>query len=1132
MQIREAQSLIEDVLGNSFNRDRFSRLARNLFRDFDEEKLWNRHGQYIKEAYRDYIKSYELIGRTELDDKKLSVLVVNLKSGKKIDGARTAMRNFVSNYLDDKDKNAALTAFISEDNLSDWRFSFIRLEKELAITENGKVKPKSILTPASRFSFLVGENEPHHTASQQLSHLLQGGVNSLEDIEKAFDVEVVTESFFNDYKKLYERVKETLKGVVDHSIKANEEFNRKKISQEHFALKLLSQIVFLYFVQKKGWLGVPKNAKWGEGDKHYLTNSLIKTQDNNQVFFCDILEPLFYEALAIERDDCYYENFDCRIPFLNGGLFEPINGYSWDMVNLELPNSLFKEIFGVFDRYNFTVRENEPLDKEVAVDPEMLGKVFESLISYRNDTGAFYTPSVIVHFISSYTLKRYITNLVKDINRNELDDFFEKCDSSVELDSKRAEKEQDTNVHSWKTPESIRKNAKEIDFALSMVKVCDPAVGSGAFLIGIMQEVVRLRRTLAIHLGRFSDNMMYEIKRSCIKNSLHGIDIDPTAVDIAKLRLWLSLIVDEDRYDVIEPLPNLDYNIMQGNSVISKADGINLDGEMEIGLLFEDERFADLECAKAEYFDATHFMDKKSKRDKVDAAIQNILLTKNHEAIRKIDLEVENLRKAWANNSKKLREALEPLEKKRNTLQQQTEELSRIIKDASGNRNFFPWRLYFAEIFSDGGFDCVVGNPPYIQLQSIKEQTNLLKDMNYHSYNQMGDIYCLFYELGCNLLKKHGILSYITSNKWMRAGYGKELREYFVSRMNPLCLIDFAGQKVFNSATVDVNIITLEKDSNKGQTESCVVKDRSLNSLSVYIKQNGVSKYFNSSDSWTILSPIEESIKQKIEAIGKPLKDWDVQINYGIKTGFNEAFIINRAKRDEIIAADPKSAEIIRPILRGRDIKRYDYNFADQWLIATFPSRNYDIERYPAVKKHLLSFGMERLEQTGKEYSINGQEVKARKKTKNEWFETQDSISYWDDFSKQKIVWGEISDKTKFAFDENGEYVPEATTFLMTGVSLKYLLGFLNSRFSEYFFSKIATTTGVGTVRWKKYKIEQLQIPELSIDEQKPFVEIVDKIINTKKNTLNTSDIEHSLNEMIYHLIGFSKSEIKIIENG
>jgi hypothetical protein len=291
---------------------------------------------------------------------------------------------------------------------------------------------------------------------------------------------------------------------------------------------------------------------------------------------------------------------------------------------------------------------------------------------------------------------------------------------------------------------------------------------------------------------------------------------------------------------------------------------------------------------------------------------------------------------------------------------------------------------------------------------------------------------------------------------------------------------------------------------------------------------------FDSSSSWTILSNIEQSIKQKIDSIGTPLKEWDIKINRGILTGFNDAFIISGAKKNALISEDPRSAEIIRPILRGRDIKRYEYNFADLWIIATFPSRHYDIDNYSAIKKHLLSFGIERLEQTGKTHIVDGLSVKSRKKTNNKWFETQDSISYWDDFSKQKIVWGEISDKPKFAIDLNGEFVPEATTFLMVGDHLKYLLCYLNSSLSEYFFSKYGTTTGMGTLRWKKYLIELLPIPSVSNNDELRLTDILDRLIVASEK--EKPYLMSAINECIYNIFSFTKEEVlfieKAIENG
>ena len=304
--------------------------------------------------------------------------------------------------------------------------------------------------------------------------------------------------------------------------------------------------------------------------------------------------------------------------------------------------------------------------------------------------------------------------------------------------------------------------------------------------------------------------------------------------------------------------------------------------------------------------------------------------------------------------------------------------------------------------------------------------------------------------------------------------------------------------------------------------------------MSDFVQQQNSICDFATSDSWVILSPIEQSIKRKIESVGTPLKDWDIQINYGIKTGFNDAFIISTEKRNEILAnckdddERQRTAELIRPILRGRDIKRYGYDWANLWLIATFPSRHYDIDKYPSIKQYLLSFGIERLEQTGKTHIVNGDKVKARKKTNNKWFETQDSISYWEDFNKPKIVWGEISDRSKFAYEHGGKYIPEATTFLMVGNHLPYLFCVLNSPLSEWFFSKVGTTTGVGTVRWKKFTIQQLLLPNITDRQQILFDNYVEQYM---KGVKTKTDFTKDVNAEIYKSVGLTDIEIDYVEN-
>ena len=288
---------------------------------------------------------------------------------------------------------------------------------------------------------------------------------------------------------------------------------------------------------------------------------------------------------------------------------------------------------------------------------------------------------------------------------------------------------------------------------------------------------------------------------------------------------------------------------------------------------------------------------------------------------------------------------------------------------------------------------------------------------------------------------------------------------------------------------------------------------------------------FINSDSWTILSNIEQDIKRKIDTIGIPLRNWDVSINYGIKTGFNDAFIISGTKKDELINADPNSAEIIRPILRGRDIKRYGYTFADLWIISTFPSRNYDINEFPAVRDYLLSFGLERLEQSGKKHIVDGKEVKARKKTNNKWFETQDSISYWDDFNKQKICWIELTDESKFSFSDDGIYLLN-TVFFMVGEQIKYLLAVLNSKLIHWYFTTCTgTTSGVGTNRWLKYTVETIPVPRALPDAVEEIMLYVDSLLAAKKDGVDTLSIENTLDRLVLNVYGLSEEEQAFILN-
>ncbi|MFO7971348.1 MAG: TaqI-like C-terminal specificity domain-containing protein [Desulfobacterales bacterium] len=621
----------------------------------------------------------------------------------------------------------------------------------------------------------------------------------------------------------------------------------------------------------------------------------------------------------------------------------------------------------------------------------------------------------------------------------------------------------------------IRKNARIIDDWLADITVCDPAVGSGAFPVGMMNEIVRARNVLSVFLNDRKRND-YEFKRRCIEHSLYGVDIDPGAVEIAKLRLWLSLVVDEEDIKNIKPLPNLDYKIVCGNSLL----GVEKD-------LFNNQLLNDLEKLKLLFFKETNPTQKQAYKRQIDELIGQI--TKGH---REFDFEV-----------------------------------------------------YFSEVFHEkGGFDVVIGNPPYIQLQKDGGTlARMFKNCGYTTYERAGDIYALFYEKGINIIRNNGVLCFITSNKWMRSGYGKSLRTFFLKH-NPRLLIDL-GPGIFESVIVDTNILIMEKAGSQptplrldAVTLTSVAKDRGI---ALYIQSNKARLTALSSKAWYIGSHAEQKLKGKIERIGKPLKDWDVNIYRGILTGLNKAFIITTEKRNEILANCRDEEErhrtetIIKPILRGRDIKRYYYEWAGLWVIGTFPALRLSIDNFPALKKYFLDhFNIRQLEQSGKKHHELG--FDARKKTGNKWFETQDQISYYPEFEKEKVVWIELVDDGRFSFTEIGMYT-EATTFLMTHAKSRYLVGCLNSFVINWYFDTICASSGTGTNRWKKIYVELLPIPQINLANQPIAAQIeglVDRILAKKKEDLqaDTKELERVIDQMVYKLYGLTENEIKIVEGG
>ena len=1128
MDASNAKNLIIETFENRFDKNQFDKFIINLLDGINKDKAFNVGNAQVKEAFQKNVLSYSRIGQyTDKNGRIIDVLTVHVDDKCSLDRSRTMLRNFVADYMRQRQKDTALVAFY-KDSAPDWRFSFVKLEMSLQQDDKGKVKVVNEFTPAKRYSYLVGEMEPNHTAQSRLINLLIKDYPTLEEIEESFNVEKVSKEFFANYKELFLQLVDNLKEIRknESSQRINTEFILRQLTEANFCKKLLGQLVFLYFIQKKGWLGVPKHSNWGEGDKQFLRHTFERALSEGKNFFNDYLEPLFYDALANgERDEQIFSLLDCKIPFLNGGLFEPINGYDWVNTDIVFDNEIFSNtnktkagdigdgILDVFDRYNFTVKEDEPLEKEVAVDPEMLGKVFEELLEVqdRKSKGAFYTPREIVHYMCQESLINYLCTELNaseeentdKITKQDISDFIHHSDKLSERENIATQKENTNSVYAHILSDSIRQNAEAIDKALENIKICDPAIGSGAFPVGMLNEIVRARIALVESgfLKETKKRSVYEYKRQAIQNSIYGVDIESGAVEIAKLRLWLSLVVEEDDIENIKALPNLDYKIVCGNSLLNVP-----------RTLFNDGLYRRLEELKPQFFNESRKGEKRRLKKEIDAIIEE------------------------------------------------------LTKDGT-----FDFEIFFSEVFHEkGGFDVVIANPPYLgESGNRKVFEPIIKSyMNKYHMSKM-DLFYYFFHLALNLLISNGQCTFITTNYYITAFGARKLREDFKARAILRELINFNELKIFESALGQHNMITiLQKGYNKNHKCRLVNVNRKgfidksfsdivggydeetnyidIPQFELYEGKENYIRFGQCSENKYILFILNKIIKNSDFSLGQICK-----INQGIATGGNFLTEKNKIKYNitdaevgdgifmiskqeyEKLALDNNELCMVKKLFKNSDINRYyTNNNNDLYLINLKYTDKPQLDNYPHIKKHIS-----RYEKLLKDRPQTGTLQSAFKN--DMWYVMTTSRKV--NMDGEKIVAPQRSKINCFGYNNQEWYGATDIYYLtecMQDFSLKFILSILNSKlYYNWLYHK-------GKRKGETLELFQIPLSEIPIKKtdkttQDKFVSVVDKILALTQSDgyLENQEKQKAVNEyekqidiMVYKLYDLTYEEVKSID--
>lgn len=938
-----------------------------------------REPEFLEET-NDGDRIYGLGYLRDADGKEIGLYYTNVTKGD-VRHKRVGFRKMMKKYTD-FGVDAAITVFADKEH---WRLSYM-------------CDLKGGVTAAKRFSYIMGDGGMYVTPVNRLSELA-GKRIKLEDIHDAFSVEALSDEFFKAYHDHYDIIVAALArlgmtGAVYHD----------------YVKKMMGRIVFLHFLQKKGWLN----------DNPVFLRDLFLFSPYQDDFLDQVLEPLFFGIFNTEREQreklFASEHWDKNLlkewesmPYLNGGLFERDE---IDKMAIKLPASLFDDLFNFLASYNFTVDENDPDDAEIGVDPEMLGKIFESLLEDNKAKGAFYTPKEIVRYMCKESLIAHLTSKLPDVADGVVRAFVEGHEMQPELDPCR----------------------DDLESALREVKICDPAIGSGAFPMGLLNELWRCREALGTGLSRL------QLKKEIIENNIYGVDIERGAIDIARLRFWLSIVVDSEK---AEPLPNFDYKFMQGNSLIESYGGFDLSRiagksvgrpstatQLVLGLDSDLSR-KNLQRLLRDYFSVTDHQKKASMRQAINDEVKRLILNS-------------------AGGTPEFISKLNDL-------------------DPSANQEFFLWHTWFKDIFDGGGFDIVIGNPPYVNIANIKpnEYRELLQK-SFRSTRNKCDLYAYFIERSFKL-SSSGIVSFIVPVTWKATDSFKKLREIIFKEHSVLQIVNL-NYGTFD-ATVKPMILLMSSRYKNNYTIEVYQEDfRPLYNICS-------QEVFNSTDlsidteSDLLDKELLKSIEKDCITLGSVIK-----FSRGIKTSNDKRFIgFSRVNED------------YKEVYRGRNIHPYSFEWDGEYIWYRPDLMKEKVGCLP----HTKSF-----------------------------FEVP-----------EKLVMQRIGMQLSVAYDDGQNYFLDTVNVsrhdsVDKNYSLKYLCGLLNSRVVNFWYQRKYQLPTIGG-----YELDSIPIPK-DFSSQKPIIEIVEKILSAKKANpqADTSVLEREIDKKVYELYGLTDEEIKIIE--